>query len=150
MNTMTVRSPIDAQFSNVPRKNTSRQIDFWDSFKPIYYFSRCFGLMPFSIRCDSNGEIQEPKVNRIDGLWFLFTIAVFFSSSYISHQYISGLNSNTPLNVSNILNCFHLTLTLIFGALMIAMDMCNRFKLVKLWKNYTIFDEEVRIFSTFL
>lgn len=121
-------------------------MDFWDSFKPIYYFSRAIGLMPFSIRRDSNGDIQEPKVHRMDCVWFLFTTAVFLTSSYFSHQNITAFNSNTRIYVSIVLDDLHFVLSLIFGAVMIGMDMCNRFELVKLWKIFIIFDKEVSRF----
>lgn len=141
---MVAQPPCDAQNPIAIKKSFSRQMDFWDGFKPIYYFSRVFGLLPFSIRRDTNGEIQEPKVKKIDGLWFLLTIVVLLRASHFSHRYISAFNSSSQMYVSVLLDNFHLVLSLIFGAVMIALDMLNRFKLVKLWKLFIIFDKEVR------
>lgn len=141
---MATQPPCDAQFPNVIKKSFSRKMDFWDGFKPVYYFSRAFGLLPFSIRRDANGEVQEPTVNKIDGVWFLFTIVVFLTASQFSHRYISAFNSSSQMYVSVLLDNFRLVLSLIFGAVMIALDMLNRFKLVKLWKLFIIFDKEVR------
>lgn len=144
---MTIPPPLDPQFTNVAKTAFPRQMDFWDGFKPVYYFSRAFGLLPFSIRRNSNGDIQEPKVNRLDGLWFLLTIVVFLSASYFVHQYISAFNSKTGTYVAIILDDLHVVLSLAFGALMIAMDMCNRLKIVELWKHFISFDKEVSTFA---
>lgn len=43
---------------------------FAHCFRPIYIFSRAFGLMPFSIICQSNGGVRESKVTKFDALWF--------------------------------------------------------------------------------
>lgn len=144
---MTIPPPLDPQFTNVAKTAFPRQMDFWDGFKPVYYFSRAFGLLPFSIRRNSNGDIQEPKVNRLDGLWFLLTIVVFLSASYFVHQYISAFNSKTGTYVAIILDDLHVVSSLAFGALMIAMDMCNRLKIVELWKHFISFDKEVSTFE---
>lgn len=121
-------------------------MDFWDGFKPIYYFSRVFGLMPFSIRRGPYGNIEEPKVNGMDGLWCLFTtIVVYLSGALISHRYKP--DSYKTIYLSILLDDFHLTMSLAFGALEIAMDMINRFKLFELWKCFIVFDKEVRIFQ---
>lgn len=145
---MEVRSSLNPQYPNALKNSFAKQMDFWDSFKPIYYFSRAFGLMPFSIRRDAHGKVQEPKVNGIDGFWFLFTILiVFLSGAYISHQHTSAFNSNTR-SLLQVLGAYYSFMNLIFGALLIVMDMINRFKLVELWKNFIIFDEEVTILNS--
>lgn len=140
-----VWSPPDAQFSNVAKNSFVRQMDFWDGFKPIHYFSRVFGLMPFSIRRDPYGNIQEPKVNAIDGLWCLFTTIVCLLGAFVSHR--SKPDSYKTIYLLIVLDDFHLTMSLVFGALTIAMDMINRFKIAELWKSFIMFDKEVRNFS---
>lgn len=148
--TMSIRPPFDPQSPQDVKTAFSREMDFWDDFKPIYYFSRAFGLLPFSIRRNPNGDIQEPNVNKFDGFWFLFTIAVLLSGSYFAHQYIFAFNSNARIYLSIVLDDSHVVLSLIFGALQIAMDMFNRFEVVKLWQCFIIFDREVGVLHKFL
>lgn len=138
---------VDGRFPNfVKRKVSSRQMDFWDTFKPIYYFSRASGLVPFSIRRNSNGVVHGPKVNPFDGVWFLFTIVAFLSAAIYSKQNMELQDLNTQIHITIVLNKIHLTLSLIFGSLLIAMDMHNRFKIFKLLERFISFDNEVKPF----
>lgn len=48
-------------------------------FRPIYYFSRVIGLMPYSMVHNKNGEIQEHRIYYRDGLWILTSISLYIS-----------------------------------------------------------------------
>lgn len=122
----------------------AKKNNFFYSFRPIYYFSRAFGFMPFSIVCDSNGGIQGPVVRSVDIFWFIFWILLYLFSAVLSFK-SAQYPQNTDHTESGILigaDYFILISGLIFGALIIVMDMCNRFKLVGILKNIKTFDEE--------
>lgn len=124
--------------------------DFANSFAPIYYFSRVTGLLPFTIARNSNGEIQMPSVSRLDRLWFVVSICLHLSLICILLPSFNELKKVLTRQQFILIYCdqLRLVLSLIFGALTIAMDMCNRFKLVALLKKITIFDKEVRKICT--
>lgn len=46
-------------------------------FRPIYYFSRALGLMPYSVIYNLNGEIQEHRFHIGDGLWLLSSSCLY-------------------------------------------------------------------------
>lgn len=126
-----------------PFKIASKKHNFAYSFNPVYYFSRIFGFMPFSIAFDSNGTIRSAQVKVIDILWSLISIsfnffyaiqfAIFFGFEEILNQSFTLANSTKSIIVSRKLcNC-----------LSIGIDMCNRFKLVGILKNVNTVDKKV-------
>lgn len=122
----------------------SKKLSFAHSFKPIYCFSRIFGFMPFSIVHDRNGKIQTARVTVLDFLWFLISNGIYLMSAF--HHVI--FNQQSPIVDTSIVlvNCTR-SLTLIrklFDCLCIAMDMCNRFKIVEILKKINTFDDKVR------
>lgn len=73
----------------LPTTNVSKKIDFAYNFRPNYYISRVFGLMPFTIAYDLNGDIQGAKFTKFDRLYdFLRTHRIF------------DLNINTSISLS--------------------------------------------------
>lgn len=133
------------------KKFAAQQLDFIDSFKPIYYFLRILGLMPFSITRSSNGNISEPKVKKSNGLWFLFSICIYSMASFISFEYVKfNRESNAYLYMMVLSQNLLLTTGLICCVLFVAMDMCNRFKLVDILQKFMIFDKEVSDFVPIL
>lgn len=120
-----------------------KDLNFADSFRPLYCYSRIFGLMPFSIVSDSNGEPQVPRVGVFNILWFIISIFLYLSMAYYSY-----IDMHVPRDSSFpyafILAGFIMQIfRLIFGALMIVIDMCKRYKLVDILKNFNIFNKEV-------
>lgn len=123
----------------------SRNFNFFYSFRPIYYFSRTFGFMPFTIVYDANSKIQEPTIRSLDIFWFIVSIFSYLLSAFISFQNTQN-PENSKFAESVILRGADYAIMLsglIFGVLVIVMDMCNRFKLVGILNNIKIFDEEV-------
>lgn len=59
------------------------QRNFIRSLSPIYYFSRAFGLMPFSIVHNANGDFQAIEVKKIDFLWFTVSISLYMIMAFI-------------------------------------------------------------------
>lgn len=118
-----------------------KNFDFAYCFRPVYYFSRIFGFMPFTIVYNSNGAIQGPKIRVFDILWFILSIFLYILSTFMPFRHI-----NYPINTSFVLivgDFLLLKLSLIFSILNVVMDMCNRFKLVDILKNVNSFDEKV-------
>lgn len=129
------------------RTNISQQLDFPSSFKPNYYFLRALGLWPFSFVRDSDGKIQEPKITKLDLLWFIVSILLYILASIFNSE-----NNQTKdreymhVKILRIITYgvyLRLTLSLLFVALIIGIDMCNRFKLVKVLKTIVDFDDLV-------
>lgn len=137
-------SPAD-RFKDLEKKDHSKEPNFVYSFRPVYYFSRMLGLMPFSIICNSKNEAQKPKVRAFDSLWFVVSICLYCLMAFVSYE--TRKHSRNSANISsNVLilgDSFHLITGLLFGALLIAMDMCNRNKLVAILRKFTVFDREV-------
>lgn len=135
----------------VQKKNCSGMLSFVHSFRPIHYFSRVFGLMPFSIVHDSRGELQKPKVSFSSSLWFVISICIYsfmaysvFKNMKIAHD--SSLTSTILLVGDDLL----LASNFIFGAVIVLIDMCNRLKLTNILKDFMVFDEEVGLSTAFM
>lgn len=132
----------DNQSNNIAKMCKSQEYGFAYCFRPFHYFSRVFGYMPFSITFDSNAVTLRPTVKAFDVLWFL--IAIIFYISTIIDFYIETME--IPYTSSQILNrCARLMMifTLFFGVFVIVMDICNRFKFVKILNKFNKIDEKV-------
>lgn len=120
--------------------------DFASIFRPIYYFSRVFGMLPFSIIYDSNGEVQEPKVRTFDVLWFVGSISLRLSIAFISIQQVK-LDPGAP-HVLTLGGFVLIILSHVFGAVAAGMEMCNRYIIIDILKMVNTFDKEAsRIFN---
>lgn len=120
------------------------QSNFLQSFKPIYYFSRVFGLMPFSIVCNSSGEIQKHRVNRFDAAWFIVSICVFSLVAFLTYEHLIYVHNDAfILNSIVFFDNIHITMELVFAVLFIGMDMYNRSYIVDMMKLLATFDKEV-------
>lgn len=135
-----VKSSANIEKSSIENETQVQQINFLYSFRPIYYFSRIFGLMPFSIIYDSNGEIKQSKITIVDGIWFL--ISMFIYSLHLYLTLLKFSNQTTPTTFVMILGNTFLLMIVMYGAGAVAMGMCNRFKYIKIAKNFTVFDRQ--------
>lgn len=115
-------------------------------FQPVYYFTRCIGLWPFTNTYNSNGSIKGTRVRLFDWLWFLISICLYLTALFCSYKNVT--NASTPrdyflaywmYNVAQISS-------FLFGAVSIILDMFNRNKLVNILRMFTVFDKEVRPF----
>lgn len=118
-------------------------VGFVDGFRPIYYFSRVCGQMPFSITYDSVGKPQQPKIGKRDGLWLVLSIVIYLSTLIV---FLRNWKMSKDIHTANyiLLLCdnLHVATCLVFGIFMIGMDMFNRFKTVEILTMFTIFDKE--------
>lgn len=130
-------SAITKNVTNTPNKNVLF------SLRPIYIFSRIFGLMPFSIIRNSNYEIQGVQVGKFDLLWFIISISLYSFMAIIcfqtTHYVKSPINSVVIVTGDRIL----LTICLCNCVIKVVMDMCNRFRLIDIMKKFAFFDNEV-------
>lgn len=125
-------------------KLRAENVNFEYSFRPIYYISRFFGLMPFSIVFDPIRGIQKPHVNIFDGIWFFVSILIYISMAFISYNDIKlSKDSNTASFILMLGDSVLLILGLIYSALIIIFDMRNRFKLIEILNKFIKFDKEV-------
>lgn len=120
------------------------KIHFFYSFCPIYYFSRLFGFMPFTISCHSNGTVYEPTIRSLDIFWFIISIFLHLLSTFTIFKNAEISLSSDYAEWKILFGADYVILLsgLIFGAVIIVMDMCNRFKLVGILNNIRTFDEE--------
>lgn len=131
---------VDNQRAAVQRPN------FAYSFRPIYLVSRIFGLMPFSIAYYPNGDIDKPKIGIVDGLWFAISLCVYIFGIYKASDYTGYNETNTRMCLVSAIGftiCFELGL--VFGCLSIVFDMGNRFKLIDIIREFTIYDQEASV-----
>lgn len=119
------------------------KLNFEYCIRPIYYISRVCGLLPFSVTRNLNRDIEAPRMNTFDRLFFTLSICWYLFLTYTSFCHIQHWQS---LNISHVLtigNYSLLMIGLIFGVLTITMDMLNRNRLVDILKKFIIFDQNV-------
>lgn len=117
-------------------------INFLFSIRPIYYFSRIFGLMPFTIVRSSSAEIQTIRVTKLDSLWFITSVSLYSLMAIVCFQTIHEGNPSKS-EVLLIGDRLLLTISLMTSVMKIVFDMLNRFRLVDIWKKLAYFDKEV-------
>lgn len=122
----------------------TRKLNFAYTFRPVYYFCRAFGLMPFKITYYSNGTIHGFEITTFDIMWFIISmgfnlILTFFMID--NSQHVENLKDMSIILVGGdfILQVF----SMIFDIILIVMDMCISSRLVRILKKINAFDEEV-------
>lgn len=121
------------------RKN---RLDFYDCVRPIYVMNRIFGLLPFTVDFDSDGNIERARVGTFDLIWFISFTAIYMA--------IQSLVDSSTKGASD----FESSVLLIFDRLFwivgctkmfmaIILDMLNRHRFIKLLKNFLVFDKNV-------
>lgn len=115
------------------------------SFQPIYYFSRCVGLWPFTITYNANGSIKGARVQKFDIFWCSISICLYLASQY---HYIDRriINTHTTKKsyLSNLIYFTSQMTFLSFGSVAIILDMYNRKSLVNILDKLSIFDSKVK------
>lgn len=87
----------------------------------FYYLSRLFGLIPFSINYDQNGQV---RVSRLDGLWFMASLITYlgFRNTTIPQE------SNTASCILILGDNLFLLAEVGFGTIFLAIDMSKSIK----------------------
>lgn len=114
--------------------------NFTDVFRPIYYFARLCGQMPFSIGAHGS------RVSKIDALWFFISICIYSTLAFSVCVYLVRAFSHYGINPTLYVLASGVSLirliNFICGILILIMDMCNRRRIVNILKKITIFDRE--------
>lgn len=127
------------------RKSNSREPSFVYGFQPAYYFSRTFGLIPFSIVCDANEEVEKPQVRVFDAIWFFISLCIYSSIAYLVYHCIGIAQDSGEISILMVGDDLLLVANFICVFFMIGVEMCNRFKLVNILWNFTDFDAKVSL-----
>lgn len=115
--------------------------DLQHGFHPIYYFSRCVGLWPFTITYNSNGTIKAARIRLFDMLWFLFSIGFYLTALYCNCAYLkTNMQSD---NTFHLINFTTQMAFILFGIVGVVLDMFNRKRLVNILDSFAIFDRKV-------
>lgn len=132
------------------KKRTRRAANFCDTVRPVYIVSRIFGLMPFTLHHHANGHIDRSSVGLFDIFWFIGAIAINLTMIY--YTVLSLLEPSFTLE-SSILQDGSRVLSIcamVMIVLSIALDMFNRKRLVKILKDLTAYDKNVRMIVVLL
>lgn len=123
----------------------SRPTNCSSVFQPLYLLSRVWGLAPFSIVTNSNGEVRSPKIGLHDGLQFS-TMMVFYSFFVYNNLNTfepSEENRNEKTWVLMLSGRLLELLGFLYGISAIIMNVRNRSKIINKVKLLTRFDREV-------
>lgn len=133
---------------NQNKKSKGHIVNFTHVFRPIYYFARFCGQMPFSIVQIANDEFRQPRIGKCDVLWFI--ISIFILSVLICFTcWYSIFRRSSLIQVNKILYLLAWTIStlrivnFLCAILIIIMDVCNRYKLVNIQNKFTAFDQKV-------
>lgn len=134
----------DRRLKPTLKTTTVRKFNFAYTFRPIYYFSRVFGLMPFKITHYPNGTIHGFEISTLDIVWFIISIGFNLMLVYFvvdNSQHVENLKNMSIILVGGdfILQVF----SMIFDIILIVIDMCVSTRLVWILKKINAFDEEV-------
>lgn len=127
--------------SNQTKTVPSSKINFIESFRPMYVFSRFFGMLPFTIECDTNGDIQKARVKTWDFIWFGIKIAMHLFAEWMYLTLLFSNSENVLVSINSLIEIVQITSL----PLMVVMDMYNRSKFVDILKRLSRFDKLVCI-----
>lgn len=131
-------------------KKNSQLKNVHHGFQPIYYYSRCVGLWPFTIAYNLDGSIKEAHVQVSDILWCLVSVCLYLASQY--HYIDSTIINANPTNktyLSNLIYVISHMSFLSFAAVGILLNMHHRKKLVNILDNFAKFDSTVKYISVY-
>lgn len=134
----------DDSLKTAEKESFTKEADVAYSLRPIIYLSRVFGFMCFSMRRGTNGEIGKPKVTKWDALWFIISLGIHTSLTYLVHI-MRPQFTETPTFVLRMGDHLLLLIEFVFGIVILIIDLCNRFKTAIIFKRFIIFDSEVTI-----
>lgn len=144
-----VQSSVKNRFKcNSSGREKGHIVHFAQVFRPIYYFNRLCGHMPFSIVQSSNDQFHQPRVNKLDVLWFVISICIYTALAICICWYIKralSLYAVKPILylLASTINVLRL-MNFLCGISMLIKDMWNRHKLVNIFNKFTVFDRKVK------
>lgn len=130
--------------SNPPaKKNHSKEDTFAYGFRPIYLFSRFFGLMPFSIIYDSTGEALKPSISRLACFWLVILISIhtlMFITVFKAIEIPTGQFEYSPILYVG--DAILFLMQLVCTILLFGLNIRNRFEFIDILKMFVEFDKE--------
>lgn len=114
------------------------------SFSPLFNYSRCFGLIPFSISKHFLRQAQRVHVRFVDLVWPCITIAILLNFAFTNM--LKPNNSQVDLKNTHILVLGDRALLgfgLVMAAFSIVLDMINRNRILWTIQRFESFDKEV-------
>lgn len=124
---------------------SSEQRNIAICFRPIYYFARICGQMPFTITYHANAAIYTAKFHARDFIWSTVSLCIQISLIRLAVDLMTS--PQHPKIISSTLYFCNLTvwfITLLFAISMMVLDAHNRSKIVDLLQKFTDFDQEVK------
>lgn len=107
-------------------------------FRPIYIYSRIYGLFPFSV----NLELNKPIVTKVDFLIFVLHLMLY--TGYASLNIYSNTNKHAKIpTVIEIGNRINLVCGISSGIVVIVFDLLNRKNVWKIFQKFESFDRVV-------
>lgn len=101
-------SKIMATIPKCDQTQTARapQINFSECFRPIYIFSRIFGLLPYTIECDANDDIKNTRVKMFDFICFAIRVPLITSFLWFVYTNYNFHNTNVLITTNLLLETF--------------------------------------------
>lgn len=145
-----VQTPFEKRIPIGIPNDPQSSCDFVHSFRPIYIVSRIFGHMPFSIVYNANGGIDRAVVNTLDIVWGIISFGIYSYALFLSSNWVRTQRSYKVLpTISIVIDAFVFGSIQVLSMFTIVFDMCCRWELTALIKNFTIFDKKVRLALNF-
>lgn len=121
-----------------------KNLNFCYNVRPIHSYSRIFGMTPFSIIPGLSGEPYEARVKIFDFVWFIVSTCAYV---ILGIGYLQTLGVQLNPNESYILvymDTLLISFGVLFGAIIIVLDMLNRFRIIEILEKFMLFDKRVR------
>lgn len=114
--------------------------------QPLYIGARLIGFFPFSVKTQLNGKNSKVYFALIDFIVFVIHITMYACFAYlnIQHNYME-IPAASPLLILGTRTLLILGLT--NGILCISADLCNRYKIFKIFILCQNFDVQVTVMS---
>lgn len=115
-------------------------------FRPIYYFARVAGQMPFTITHQPNSSIVKVNFHKRDFIWLVLSMCIQIYLSYLAIQMVRSTVHDQSKSETSTVHLGTLTiwlLTSLLGITAMILDTSNRFKIGEILNKITTFDKEV-------
>lgn len=149
-NTSTEQLKVDEHIKLAKNGNSSRTVNFVFSLQPIFYLSRIFGFMPFSIVYNQSSQIHEPRIKKRNILWTFILVSLHLLSFGILWTHDKLQSEHVKLSFLIQGDTIHLQISIITGIIIIGIEMCNRFKFIGILNKFITFDKDVSFSANFV
>lgn len=140
-NAIAIASAESKDLRDIPMK--PKDISFAKTLRPVYKFSRAFGLMPFTITVDEHFNFKGVHVKPLDVLWCITSISLCIVSAIVYYRNIEIPKGENVSIVLEFGDSMLLIVGLIYACTVIIMDMINRGILISILKSLNNFDNSV-------